>query len=215
MSVSVRMPQLGESVTEGTVTRWLKEEGAQARAKPAAPDRPAEATPAGERRAETPPPAPTGEEWRGEPPAQAPAEPSGAPAPSVAAAPAPQPSGGQAATRETVAPPEHAVAPAAPAAAQQYPRPPTQLPGTSEGPYITPLVRKLAVEHGVDLASVQGTGVGGRIRKQDVLDASRAAQQQWPAAPQAAPPRPAPEPSAPPAPATAQPAAPAAVAEPA
>src|SRR6266536_1263348 len=231
MSVSVRMPQLGESVTEGTVTRWLKkegdlvrvdepllevstdkvdteipspasgvlngiavaeeetvevgaelavieEEGAQARAKPAAPDRPAEATPAGERRAETPPPAPTGEEWRGEPPAQA-------------------------------------VAPAAPAAAQQYPRPPTQLPGTSEGPYITPLVRKLAVEHGVDLASVQGTGVGGRIRKQDVLDASRAAQQQWPAAPQAAPPRPAPEPSAPPAPATAQPAAPAAAAEPA
>src|SRR6266540_1339206 len=259
MSVSVRMPQLGESVTEGTVTRWLKkegdlvrvdepllevstdkvdteipspasgvlngiavaeeetvevgaelavieEEGAQARAKPAAPDRPAEATPAGERRAETPPPAPTGEEWRGEPPAQAPAEPSGAPAPSVAAAPAPQPSGGQAATRETVAPPEHAVAPAAPAAAQQYPRPPTQLPGTSEGPYITPLVRKLAVEHGVDLASVQGTGVGGRIRKQDVLDASRAAQQQWPTAPQAAPPRPAPEPSAPPAPATPQPA---------
>jgi len=43
----------------------------------------------------------------------------------------------------------------------------------ADGPYVTPLVRKLATEHGVDLASVAGTGVGGRIRKQDVLDASR------------------------------------------
>ncbi|MDQ4103788.1 MAG: 2-oxoglutarate dehydrogenase, E2 component, dihydrolipoamide succinyltransferase [Actinomycetota bacterium] len=38
-------------------------------------------------------------------------------------------------------------------------------------PYVTPLVRKLAIEYGVDLAGVQGTGVGGRIRKQDVLAA--------------------------------------------
>jgi pyruvate dehydrogenase E2 component (dihydrolipoamide acetyltransferase) len=43
-----------------------------------------------------------------------------------------------------------------------------------EGPYVTPLVRKLASEHGIDLASVTGTGVGGRIRKQDVLDAASA-----------------------------------------
>jgi 2-oxoglutarate dehydrogenase E2 component (dihydrolipoamide succinyltransferase) len=41
-----------------------------------------------------------------------------------------------------------------------------------EGAYVTPLVRKLATEHGVDLGSLQGTGVGGRIRKQDVLDAA-------------------------------------------
>jgi 2-oxoglutarate dehydrogenase E2 component (dihydrolipoamide succinyltransferase) len=41
---------------------------------------------------------------------------------------------------------------------------------------VTPLVRKLAAEHGVDLASVSGTGVGGRVRKQDVLDAAAAAQ---------------------------------------
>jgi 2-oxoglutarate dehydrogenase E2 component (dihydrolipoamide succinyltransferase) len=40
--------------------------------------------------------------------------------------------------------------------------------------YVTPLVRKLAAEHGVDLASVTGTGVGGRIRKQDVIDAAKA-----------------------------------------
>jgi pyruvate dehydrogenase E2 component (dihydrolipoamide acetyltransferase) len=42
------------------------------------------------------------------------------------------------------------------------------------GPYVTPLVRKMAAEQGVDLSSVEGTGVGGRIRKQDVLDAAEA-----------------------------------------
>ena len=39
-------------------------------------------------------------------------------------------------------------------------------------PYVTPLVRKLAEKHGVDLNNVEGTGVGGRIRKQDVLAAA-------------------------------------------
>ena len=50
-------------------------------------------------------------------------------------------------------------------------------PGAGSEPaaaYVTPLVRKLAAEHGVDLASVTGTGVGGRIRKQDVIDAAKA-----------------------------------------
>ncbi|MGA8992971.1 MAG: 2-oxoglutarate dehydrogenase, E2 component, dihydrolipoamide succinyltransferase, partial [Nocardioidaceae bacterium] len=42
-----------------------------------------------------------------------------------------------------------------------------------DGPYVTPLVRKMAVEHGVDLAGLEGSGVGGRIRKQDVLDAAK------------------------------------------
>jgi pyruvate dehydrogenase E2 component (dihydrolipoamide acetyltransferase) len=46
--------------------------------------------------------------------------------------------------------------------------------GGAEGPYVTPLVRKLAAEHGIDLSAVPGTGVGGRIRKQDVLDAAAA-----------------------------------------
>ena len=36
-------------------------------------------------------------------------------------------------------------------------------------PYVTPIVRKLAHDHGVDLATVTGSGVGGRIRKEDVL----------------------------------------------
>src|SRR4029453_12187069 len=68
--------------------------------------------------------------------------------------------------------------------------------------YVTPLVRKLAAEHGVDPSSIDGTGVGGRIRKQDVLEAARSRQQQ-PAAPPVArgtggpPPVPSPLSSAP------------------
>ncbi len=59
--------------------------------------------------------------------------------------------------------------------------------GSSSGSssYVTPLVRKLAAQHNVDLASVSGSGVGGRVRKQDVLDAAKA--QEKPAAPAAAP----------------------------
>src|SRR5690606_15390505 len=44
----------------------------------------------------------------------------------------------------------------------------------SGGKYVTPLVRKLAAEHGIDLSTLRGTGVGGRIRKQDVLEAAEA-----------------------------------------
>jgi 2-oxoglutarate dehydrogenase E2 component (dihydrolipoamide succinyltransferase) len=76
--------------------------------------------------------------------------------------------------------------------------------------YVTPLVRKLAADNNIDLGSVTGTGVGGRIRKQDVLDAARAAQDASRAAPQAAAAAPAPAapvstaPSTATAPATAQ-----------
>src|SRR4051794_35993539 len=69
------------------------------------------------------------------------------------------------------------------------------------GAYVTPLVRKMAAEQGVDLASVTGTGVGGRIRKQDVLDAAKKAQEApaeaAPAAsaPSSPPPAPASQPS--------------------
>ncbi|WP_251501675.1 2-oxoglutarate dehydrogenase, E2 component, dihydrolipoamide succinyltransferase, partial [Actinacidiphila cocklensis] len=84
-----------------------------------------------------------------------------APAPAPAAAPAPAP-----------------VAPAAPA--------PAAVTG-DEGAYVTPLVRKLAAENGVNLGSVQGTGVGGRIRKQDVIAAAEAARAAAAAASKAAP----------------------------
>jgi pyruvate dehydrogenase E2 component (dihydrolipoamide acetyltransferase) len=73
--------------------------------------------------------------------------------------------------------------PSAPAPVPSAPAPAAPAePGTSyngegpsgDSPYVTPLVRKLATEHGVELDSVTGTGVGGRIRKHDVLEAARA-----------------------------------------
>jgi 2-oxoglutarate dehydrogenase E2 component (dihydrolipoamide succinyltransferase) len=83
----------------------------------------------------------------------------------------------------------------------------------TEGPYVTPLVRKLAAEHGIDLAAVTGTGVGGRIRKQDVLDAARVLRGTTAPAPSApsqpAPPQPAAPAFQPPAPAVPQAPAPA------
>ncbi|TDS84647.1 2-oxoglutarate dehydrogenase, E2 component, dihydrolipoamide succinyltransferase [Nesterenkonia aurantiaca] len=58
---------------------------------------------------------------------------------------------------------------------------------SAEG-YVTPLVRRLAKNEGVDLAEVKGTGVGGRIRKQDVVDAAEASKSQaQPEAPAEAP----------------------------
>ncbi|PRY62693.1 2-oxoglutarate dehydrogenase E2 component [Knoellia remsis] len=71
-------------------------------------------------------------------------------------------------------------------AAQQSEQPKQQTPSAAEpqdaSAYVTPLVRKLAAENGIDLASVKGTGVGGRIRKQDVLAAAEAAKAPAPAA---------------------------------
>ncbi|KZE92046.1 Dihydrolipoyllysine-residue acetyltransferase component of pyruvate dehydrogenase complex [Agromyces sp. NDB4Y10] len=89
--------------------------------------------------------------------------------------PAPQQAPAQAEPQQAPAQaqPEPQQAPAQPAApAQEAP----QSGGAHAGPsgYVTPIVRKLANEQGVDLASVQGTGVGGRIRKQDVLSAGSA-----------------------------------------
>jgi 2-oxoglutarate dehydrogenase E2 component (dihydrolipoamide succinyltransferase) len=115
--------------------------------------------------------------------------PSGQPAPAADAAPAAEsapapaaqvPAQGQPAAEES--------APAAPAAAEaqaeEYP-PPTPLPSAGDAPYVTPLVRKLAAEHAVDLESVTGTGVGGRIRKQDVIEAARTQRAAQPAQPPA------------------------------
>ena len=76
------------------------------------------------------------------------------------------------------------------------------------GTYVTPLVRKLASEHGIDLNSITGTGVGGRIRKSDVLSAAQAAAEQRAEA-EAAKSAPAPAAAAPAPAAGAGPAAPA------
>jgi pyruvate dehydrogenase E2 component (dihydrolipoamide acetyltransferase) len=134
-------------------------------------------------------------------------------------APAPAPADHPYAPAQAAAPAPAQEAPPQEAQPQQAPpqqAPPQQAPAEQDGtvadasgaesPYVTPLVRKLAAEHGIDLATVTGTGVGGRIRKQDVLDAARAAQLA-PPAPQAPPQAPA-APAAP-APAPAPAAAPA------
>jgi pyruvate dehydrogenase E2 component (dihydrolipoamide acetyltransferase) len=108
-----------------------------------------------------------------------------APAPGAAPPPAPPP--------PPAAPPAPAPAYTAPAESSEEGMgrwaadEPDVQPATAEGPYITPLVRKLAAEHGVNLATVAGTGVGGRIRKQDVLEAARVLREQQPAAAAPAP----------------------------
>lgn len=200
-TTSVMMPTLGESVTEGTVTRWLKKVGDSV-----AVDEPLVEVSTDKVDTEIPSPvagtllAITAEEdatvavggelakigAAGAAPQAAPA--AAAPVPP----PAPQPRPTQAAP-----PPAPAAPPPPPPAPAPAPRPPTPAPaaaptaggGATDGsPYVTPLVRKLAAENGVDLSRVKGTGVGGRVRKQDVLAAAQ------PAAATAAPAAAAPSP---------------------
>ncbi|NDZ83129.1 2-oxoglutarate dehydrogenase, E2 component, dihydrolipoamide succinyltransferase, partial [Streptomyces sp. SID10853] len=101
-----------------------------------------------------------------------------------AAAPAPPPA--QQTPAAPAAPAAPAPAPAAPAPAPVTPAPAPAATSGDDGAYVTPLVRKLAAENGVELGSVKGTGVGGRIRKQDVIAAAEAAKAAAPA-PSAAP----------------------------
>ena len=105
--------------------------------------------------------------------AQPPAPPQQPAAPPQAAAAPPQP------PQASQAPPQQAAQQQAAAPGTGEAGPPAgeagdPLSSGTDGPYVTPLVRKLAAEHGIDLGSVAGTGVGGRIRKQDVIDAARA-----------------------------------------
>ncbi|MEV0324454.1 2-oxoglutarate dehydrogenase, E2 component, dihydrolipoamide succinyltransferase [Streptomyces sp. NPDC050658] len=194
----VTLPALGESVTEGTVTRWLKEVGEEV-----AEDEPLLEVSTDKVDTEIPSPVAgvlleiiVGEDETAEvgarlavvgaagaaPAAAAPAAPAApapapAPAPAAPAAPAAAPAAPAAPAAAAPAPVAPAapapVAPAAPApvapAAPAAPASPAD-----DGAYVTPLVRKLAGEHGVSLADVKGTGVGGRIRKQDVIAAAEA-----------------------------------------
>ncbi|MEU9230440.1 2-oxoglutarate dehydrogenase, E2 component, dihydrolipoamide succinyltransferase [Streptomyces massasporeus] len=196
----VVLPALGESVTEGTVTRWLKSVGDSVEA-----DEPL--LEVSTDKVDTEIPAPTsgtlleivvGEDETAEvgaklavigeagaapaaAPAQeapaAPAQPEPTPAPAPAQpAPAPQAPSAPAPQQQTTPAPEPAPSAPAPAPAPaQAPAAPAAAKPADDGAYVTPLVRKLAAEQGVDLATVKGTGVGGRIRKQDVVAAAEAA----------------------------------------
>lgn len=192
----VKMPELGESVTEGTVTRWLKAIGDEV-----AVDEPLLEVSTDKVDTEIPSPVAgtlleiTAEEddvvavggqlgviGSGSPaPKQEPApqpkqeaqpEPEPAPKPKPKPEPEPEPK------------PEPAPQPAAQAAPEK-PAPEKGEPaesGSGATPYVTPLVRRLAEEHGVDLGEITGSGVGGRIRKQDVLAAAEAKKAPEPAA---------------------------------
>ncbi|MEY3166188.1 MAG: hypothetical protein RLZZ291_705 [Actinomycetota bacterium] len=169
----VVMPALGESVTEGTVTRWLKNVGDNV-----AVDEPLLEVSTDKVDTEIPSPA-SGVLLSIEvsvdstvavgtrlasigasgaaPATPAPAAPA-APAAPVAAAPKPVPA-------PPTTPPPLIPQAAAPVAK------PAVAAGVLDDAYVTPIVRKLAAENGVNLANVKGTGVGGRIRKEDVLAA--------------------------------------------
>ena len=206
----VVLPALGESVTEGTVTRWLKKVGDTV-----AVDEPLVEVSTDKVDTEIPSPvagvlqqilvqedetievgavlavvgdgaaaeapAPAAAPPASEPEVAAPAQPAApeAPAAPVAETPAPTPPAPVAAPPAApapVAPPAPVAAPVAPpappvpvAAAPAVPAAASEL--ESDPNYVTPIVRKLASDMGVDLARVTGTGIGGRIRKEDVIAA--------------------------------------------
>jgi pyruvate dehydrogenase E2 component (dihydrolipoamide acetyltransferase) len=186
----VLMPELGESVTEGTVTRWLKKVGDSVQV-----DEPLVEVSTDKVDTEIPSPVagvlvsitadedvtvPVGGELArigvGAEAAGAPAP--SAPTPPPAPKPEPRPEPKAEPRPEAAAKPAPAPEPRPEAAPKSEPaqaEPVAEAGGASvDGtPYVTPLVRKLATENSVDLAEVKGTGVGGRIRKQDVLAAAQ------------------------------------------
>ncbi|WP_029253613.1 2-oxoglutarate dehydrogenase, E2 component, dihydrolipoamide succinyltransferase [Paraoerskovia marina] len=180
----ITLPALGESVTEGTVTRWLKSVGDTVEV-----DEPLLEVSTDKVDTEVPSPiagtvqkilveedetvevgAVLAVVGSGAAPA---AEPEKAPEPEPEKAPEPE--------KSPEPEPEKAPAPKAESAPapEKKPEPTSEKPsgGRSGGSYLTPLVRKLAAQKGVDVESVTGTGVGGRIRKEDVLEAARKAEE--------------------------------------
>src|SRR6266576_3912769 len=175
-AIDVVMPQMGVSVSEGTITKWLKQEGEQIAA-----DEPLLEISTDKVDTEVPSPgegivqqilvqegetvdvgtklaviAPAGAEA---PPAEAPPEPEpeaeAAPEPEAASEPEPEP--------EPVA--EEPAAPPPPAA----PEPAPVTDGAGEKTFVSPVVARIASEHSVDVSQVQGTGRGGRVTKKDIM----------------------------------------------
>jgi pyruvate/2-oxoglutarate dehydrogenase complex dihydrolipoamide acyltransferase (E2) component len=186
----VVMPQMGVSVSEGTITKWLKQPGDTV-----ARDEPLLEISTDKVDTEVPSPAegvlaeivvPEGEtvevgtvlarigpagSTAEAPPAEVPAaaEPPAEPAPTAAAAAAATP---EPAAPAAEAPPAQAPAPAAPEAPAA---------GGNGRSFVSPVVARIASEHGVDPAAVQGTGTGGRVTKKDILAFIESGQQAAPA----------------------------------
>ena len=211
-AVDVVMPQMGVSVSEGTITKWLKQEGEQVEADEALLEISTDKVDT-----EVPSPAtgtvtqilvPEGETVEvgtklaviggeaGAPATEPEAPPEPATAPAAAEAQA-------ASSAESPAPAPEA-APAEPAPAPQ----PVAAPSNGEQDaksFVSPVVARIAAEHGVDVSSVPGTGRGGRVTKKDILQFVESGA----AAPPAEAPAPATAPEPAPAPAEAPPPPPA------
>ena len=170
----VSMPALGESVTEGTVTRWLKKVGDSVAADEALLEVSTD-------KVDTEIPSPvSGTVLSIDVPVDSTVA-VGARLASIGV------SGGAAAAKPTPAPVQSAPVVSTPAPVAPKPAPvqaapvvtaPAPIASSSaaavraDDAYVTPIVRKLAAEAGVNLSTIKGTGVGGRIRKEDILAAT-------------------------------------------
>jgi 2-oxoglutarate dehydrogenase E2 component (dihydrolipoamide succinyltransferase) len=177
--IEVVMPQMGVSVSEGTITKWLKQPG-----EPIGRDEPLLEISTDKVDTEVPSPGegvvaeilvqegetvevgtviarigPAGAEVAPapEPVAEPPAPPEPAPVAAAPTEPAPAPVAPAAESAPAPAPPAPEPAPAAAAA------------GGNGRSFVSPVVARIAAEHGVDPASVAGTGTGGRVTKKDIL----------------------------------------------
>src|ERR1044072_3732765 len=188
MSTEVVMPQMGESIVEGTITKWLKQVGERVER-----DEPLFEISTDKVDAEIPSPAAgtltevrykegdtvevntvvavlDGDQSSATAPAPAKAE---APAPPPPPAPAPPP------PQQAAPPPPPPPAPPAQAKPAPPPPPPPPAAEKKDGSAATaeelrrtkssPLVRKIAEEHNVDISQLEGTGLSGRVTKNDIL----------------------------------------------
>jgi len=177
MPVDVVMPQMGESIFEGTITKWLKKPGDKVER-----DEPLFEISTDKVDAEIPSPSagvlkeikvPEGQtvpiqtivaviDGAGSPAASAPAP---APTPAAPAAkPAPEAAAPVPAAAKPAAPAPIPFPSAAPASSAAQAAPAI----SSERIHSSPLVRRMAKEHGIDLSTLEGSGAGGRITKQDM-----------------------------------------------
>lgn len=200
----ITLPQLGETVTEGTITRWFKKVGdAVAADEPlfeVSTDKVDTEVPAPvagvllEIRAQEGDTVPVGaviavvgsaDAVPAPAPVDAPApEPASVAAPAPAPEPVPAPPPAPVATAPVAAPPAPvAVAPVAVAPVAAPPPSPTTTEGDNR--LLSPVVRRLVSEHGIDPATLPGTGPGGRITREDVLDHIDALASKAPPAPEA------------------------------
>ena len=158
----VTLPQLGETVTEGTITQWFKAVGDSVEI-----DEPLFEVSTDKVDSEVPSPAsgvvieirvPEGETVDVGTVLAIVGDASDAPAPAPAAASAPEPE------------PESPDAPAPSSAAETSPAPDPPAPGKEPGLVLSPIVRTLADDRGVDTSAISGSGAGGRVTRADIGD---------------------------------------------